>query len=91
MPSGGAVDRFQLQQDAAHVLPVLALGPGRARGVQFDLAEPDAGVTASLSGCSSSVPASGLATLRSSDLPFLRALIPVVLAGAVKAPESSVF
>ena len=44
-----------------------------------------AGVTASLSGCSASVPASGLATLRSSDLPFLRALIPVVLAGAVKA------
>ena len=44
-----------------------------------------AGVTASLSGCSASVPASGLDTLRSSDLPFLRALIPVVLAGAVKA------
>ena len=42
-----------------------------------------AGVTASLSGCSASVPASGLATLRSSDLPFLRALILVVLAGAV--------
>ena len=44
-----------------------------------------AGVTASLSGCSASVPASGLATLRSGDLVFLRALIPVVLAGAVKA------
>ena len=46
-----------------------------------------AGVTASLSGCSASVPASGLATLRSGDLAFLRALIPVVLAGAVK-PEA---
>ena len=44
-----------------------------------------AGVTASLSGCSASVPANGLATLRSSDMGFLRALIPVVLAGAVKA------
>lgn len=43
-----------------------------------------AGVTASLSGCSASVPASGLATLRGSDMGFLRALIPVVLAGAVK-------
>ena len=46
-----------------------------------------AGVTASLSGCSASVPASGMSTLRSSDLPFLRALIPVVLAGAV-TPEA---
>lgn len=44
-----------------------------------------AGVTASLSGCSASVPANGLATLRSSDMGFLRTLIPVVLAGAVKA------
>ena len=44
-----------------------------------------AGVTASLSGCSASVPASGLATLRSSDLPFLRALIPVVLEVAAAA------
>jgi hypothetical protein len=44
-----------------------------------------AGVTATLSGCSASVPVSGLSTLRSSDLPFLRALIPVVLEGAVKA------
>lgn len=46
-----------------------------------------AGVTASLSGCSASVPASGLATLRASDLPFLRALIPVALAGAVSAEQ----
>lgn len=44
-----------------------------------------AGVTATLSGCSASVPASGLSTLRSTDLPFLRALIPVMLEGAVKA------
>lgn len=43
-----------------------------------------AGVTASLSGCSSSGPAAGYVTLRSSDLPSLRALIPVVLEGAVK-------
>ncbi len=45
-----------------------------------------AGVTATLSGCSASTPASGLAVLRASDLPFLRALIPVLLEGAV-APE----
>jgi hypothetical protein len=42
-----------------------------------------AGVTASLSGCSSSVPASGFAILRSADLLFLRALVPVMLEGAV--------
>ncbi|MGF0240431.1 hypothetical protein ACQR3P_12085 [Rhodococcus sp. IEGM1300] len=42
-----------------------------------------AGVTASLSGCSSSVPANGFAILRSADLLFLRALVPVMLEGAV--------
>ncbi|UWF49029.1 twin-arginine translocation pathway signal protein [Pseudomonas sp. N3-W] len=42
-----------------------------------------AGLGASLSGCSSSTPASGFAILRSSDLPFLRALIPVMLDAAV--------
>ena len=42
-----------------------------------------AGVTASLTGCSASVPASGFAVLRDSDLPFLRALVPVMLEGAV--------
>jgi len=42
-----------------------------------------AGLGASLSGCSASVPASGFAILRSSDLPFLRALTPVMLEGAV--------
>ncbi|RON07386.1 twin-arginine translocation pathway signal protein [Pseudomonas brassicacearum] len=42
-----------------------------------------AGLGASLSGCSASSPASGFAILRSSDLPFLRALIPVMLSGAV--------
>ncbi|MDI2592547.1 twin-arginine translocation pathway signal protein [Pseudomonas sp. 681] len=42
-----------------------------------------AGLGASLSGCSSSTPASGFAILRSSDLPFLRALIPVMLDTAV--------
>lgn len=46
-----------------------------------------AGVTATLSGCSASVPASGLSTLRSSDLPFLRALIPVIIEGSVSAEK----
>ncbi|MGF6693616.1 hypothetical protein M2318_003699 [Metapseudomonas resinovorans] len=41
------------------------------------------GVTASLTGCSASVPAGGFAVLRDSDLPFLRALVPVMLEGAV--------
>ena len=42
-----------------------------------------AGLGASLSGCSSNTVASGFATLRSGDLLFLRALIPVMLDGAV--------
>jgi hypothetical protein len=42
-----------------------------------------AGLGASLSGCSSSVAANGFATLRDGDLLFLRALIPVMLDGAV--------
>ncbi|WP_271410134.1 twin-arginine translocation pathway signal protein [Pseudomonas sp. Q1-7] len=42
-----------------------------------------AGVTASLTGCSASGPAVGFAVLRESDLPFLRALAPVMLEGAV--------
>ncbi|EXF92004.1 twin-arginine translocation pathway signal protein [Pseudomonas fluorescens HK44] len=42
-----------------------------------------AGLGASLSGCSASTPASGFAILRGGDLPFLRALIPVMLDGAV--------
>jgi hypothetical protein len=41
-----------------------------------------ASVGASLTGCSSSNPAAGCVTLRDSDLPFLRALIPVMLAPA---------
>jgi len=41
------------------------------------------GLGASLSGCSASHPANGLAALRDSDLPFLRAVIPVMLDGAV--------
>ena len=44
-----------------------------------------AGLGASLSGCSSSVPANGFVTLRSGDLLFLRALIPVMLEGAITA------
>ena len=46
-----------------------------------------AGVTASLTGCSASVPAGGLKVLRESDLPFLRALVPVMLEGAVPAEQ----
>lgn len=42
-----------------------------------------AGVTASLSGCSSSTAAPGFSVLRTSDLPFLRAAIPVMLDGAL--------
>ena len=41
------------------------------------------GLGASLSGCSPGQPASGLAALRDSDLAFLRAVIPVMLDGAV--------
>ena len=46
-----------------------------------------AGLTATLSGCSASTPASGYLILRSSDLPFLRALIPVMLDGAISAEQ----
>ncbi len=46
-----------------------------------------AGLGASLSGCSASTPASGFSMLRSNDLPFLRALIPVMLEGAVAADK----
>jgi hypothetical protein len=42
-----------------------------------------AGVTASLSGCSSSTAANGFSVLRDSDLPFLQALIPVMLEGSL--------
>ncbi|MDR9750805.1 twin-arginine translocation pathway signal protein [Pseudomonas sp. SZMC_28357] len=49
-----------------------------------------AGLGASLSGCSSSAPANGFAVLRDSDLPFLRALVPVMLDGAVTADGLSV-
>lgn len=48
-----------------------------------------AGLGASLSGCSSSTPASGFAILRRGDLLFLRALIPVLLDGAVPAEKMS--
>jgi hypothetical protein len=50
-----------------------------------------AGLGASLSGCSASVPASGFVTLRSGDLLFLRAVLPVMLEGAVtseRMPEA---
>ena len=46
-----------------------------------------AGLGASLSGCSADTPASGFAVVRSSDLPFLRALLPVMLEGAVAAEK----
>ena len=42
-----------------------------------------AGVGASLGGCSASSSARGFSVLRSTDLAFLRALIPVMLAGSV--------
>jgi hypothetical protein len=42
-----------------------------------------AGLTASLGGCSANTPQAGFAVIRASDLPFLRALIPVMLEGAV--------
>jgi len=41
-----------------------------------------AGVTASLSGCSSSTAAPGFSVLRASDMPFLQAVIPVMIEGA---------
>ena len=41
------------------------------------------GLGASLSGCSPSQTAAGLAALRDSDLPFLRSVIPVLLDGAM--------
>lgn len=43
-----------------------------------------AGVTASLSGCSSEGAAAGFSVLRTSDLPSLRAIVPVMLEGAVE-------
>lgn len=46
-----------------------------------------AGLTASLSGCSASTPKAGFAVIRESDLAFLHALIPVMLAGAVTAEK----
>lgn len=46
-----------------------------------------AGLGASLSGCSASPRASGFAILRSSDVVFLQAVIPVMLAGSVDAPD----
>lgn len=42
-----------------------------------------AGVTASISGCSSSTAAAGFSVLRGSDMPFLKAVIPVMLEGAL--------
>ncbi|WP_338522262.1 twin-arginine translocation pathway signal protein [Pseudomonas batumici] len=46
-----------------------------------------AGLAASLSGCSAGHPARGFAVLQDNDLPFLRALIPVMLEGAVSAEK----
>src|SRR5689334_22005211 len=46
-----------------------------------------AGLGASLSGCSSNIAANGFAALRSGDLLFLRALIPVMLEGAVAVEQ----
>lgn len=41
-------------------------------------------LTAGLSGCSASTSASGFMTLRESDLPFLRMLIPTLINGSLK-------
>ncbi len=46
-----------------------------------------AGLAASLSGCSAGRPASGFVVLQANDLPFLQALIPVMLEGAVAAEK----
>ena len=56
-------------------------------GVLGSMLLAGAGLTATLGGCSSSGPLSGYAVLRASDLPFLRALIPVLLEGAVPAEQ----
>ncbi|MFY1665579.1 twin-arginine translocation pathway signal protein [Pseudomonas sp. Pseu.R1] len=48
-----------------------------------------AGLTASLSGCSSSSAAPGFSVLRASDMAFLRAAIPVMLDGALKGVSLS--
>ncbi|SFG56669.1 twin-arginine translocation pathway signal protein [Pseudomonas sp. NFACC45] len=45
------------------------------------------GLGASLSGCGPSRSASGLVALRDNDLPFLRAVIPVMLDGSVVAEQ----
>lgn len=42
-----------------------------------------AGLAATLGGCSAGSPKAGFAVLRETDLPFLQALIPVMLEGAV--------
>lgn len=49
-----------------------------------------AGLGASLGGCSKAAPANGFAVLRDSDLPFLHALIPVLLAGSTSAMPAAV-
>lgn len=46
-----------------------------------------AGLTATLSGCSASAPQAGFTVIRGSDLPFLNALIPAMLDGAVPAQQ----
>ena len=46
------------------------------------------GLCASLSGCGRELAAAEFGLLRSSDLPLLRRLIPVLLAGAVAAPSA---
>ena len=45
------------------------------------------GLTATLSGCSASTPTNGYLILRSNDLPFLRALIPMMLDGTVNTKQ----
>lgn len=73
--------------DTSPVLPDLSRRSLLKVGVLGSAFLATAGIAASLSGCSSERPATGMQTLRESDLPFLRALIPVVLTGAVPAGQ----
>lgn len=68
-----------------------SVDPGRRNFLKLGLlgtaALATASVAASLTQCSTSGPAAGLAVLRETDLPFLRAVIPVLLEGAAPAAQ----
>lgn len=71
--------------DTTHHMPSLARRELLKVGLLGSLFLAGAGAIASLGGCSAASPASGMRQVRESDLPLLRALIPVLLAGAVPA------